>query len=76
MSIASWFCTTPNRNLLRRFQGSGRNAFGPGEKQYFSADDQPITKQDADRLSAASPGASIGSNRPLIDARHLQIAAV
>jgi hypothetical protein len=29
-------------------------SLGPGEKQYFSADDQPITKEEADRLSAAS----------------------
>ena len=27
---------------------------GLGEKQYFSADDQPISKEEADRLSAAS----------------------
>ena len=27
---------------------------GPGENQYFSADDQPISKEEADRLSAAS----------------------
>ena len=27
---------------------------GPGEKQYFSADDQPISKEEAHRLSAAS----------------------
>jgi hypothetical protein len=27
---------------------------GPGEKQYFSVDDQPISKEEADRLSAAS----------------------
>ena len=27
---------------------------GLGEKQYFSADDQPITKEEAARLSAAS----------------------
>ena len=33
---------------------------GPGEKQYFSADDQPITKEEAARLS----GASERSNQP------------
>jgi hypothetical protein len=27
---------------------------GPHENQYFSVDDQPITKEEADRLSAAS----------------------
>jgi hypothetical protein len=27
---------------------------GPGENQYFSVDDQPISKEEADRLSAAS----------------------
>jgi hypothetical protein len=27
---------------------------GPDEKQYFSPDDQPISKEEADRLSAAS----------------------
>ena len=28
---------------------------GPGENQYFSVDNQPISKEEADRLSAASP---------------------
>ena len=32
---------------------------GPGERQYFSGDDQPITKQDAERLSAASTEADL-----------------
>jgi hypothetical protein len=27
---------------------------GPGENQYFSVDDQPISKEEAHRLSAAS----------------------
>jgi hypothetical protein len=27
---------------------------GPGENQYFSVDDQPISEEEADRLSAAS----------------------
>ena len=27
---------------------------GPGENQYFSVDDQPISKEEADRLYAAS----------------------
>ena len=30
---------------------------GPNGNQYFTVDDQPITKEDADRLSASSPGA-------------------
>ena len=27
---------------------------GPNENQYFSVDDKPITREEADRLSAAS----------------------
>jgi hypothetical protein len=27
---------------------------GPGENQYFSVDEQPISEEEADRLSAAS----------------------
>jgi hypothetical protein len=42
-----------NANVLYKMR------LGPGEKQYLSADDQPISKEDADRLSAASPGACL-----------------
>jgi hypothetical protein len=42
-----------NANVLYKMR------LGPGEKQYLSADDQPISKEDAGRLSAASPGACL-----------------
>jgi hypothetical protein len=41
------------RNVLYKMR------LGPGENQYFSADDQPISKEEAARLCSASEEADL-----------------